>query len=91
MSIPYIRLERNSRPSLAEQIASQWIDTIRTGRIQPGAKLPPVRETARLLQVSLETAQKAYQIMQQGGWVESRPRLGNIVLPRSLSSHAQKE
>jgi GntR family transcriptional regulator / MocR family aminotransferase len=59
---------------------SKWIDAIRAGQIRAGTRLPPVRELSGRLGVSLETVQKAYRHLQEGGWVESRPRHGTVVL-----------
>ncbi|WCN38812.1 PLP-dependent aminotransferase family protein [Aneurinibacillus uraniidurans] len=87
MSIPYFQLRRRSSVPLAEQIAEQLLGAIRTRRLTAGQSLPSVRELAASLGVSMETAQKAYRILKDDGWIESRPRHGTVVshaLPNSL-------
>ncbi|WP_172890827.1 aminotransferase-like domain-containing protein [Aneurinibacillus soli] len=87
MSIPYFQLHRRSSVPLAEQIAEQLLRAIRTRRLTAGQSLPSVRELAASLSVSMETAQKAYRILKDDGWIESRPRHGTVVshaLPNSL-------
>ncbi|MFC7441950.1 PLP-dependent aminotransferase family protein [Laceyella putida] len=86
MSIPFIHLDRASRVSLAEQIAQQVVESIRSGQLKAGASLPTVRSLSRRLQVSAETVQKAYRILQEEDWITSRTRHGTVVNPR-LSPH----
>jgi DNA-binding transcriptional MocR family regulator len=86
LSIPFIHLDRASRVSLAEQIAQQVVESIRSGQLKAGASLPTVRSLSRRLQVSAETVQKAYRILQEEDWITSRTRHGTVVNPR-LSPH----
>ncbi|MBA4494897.1 GntR family transcriptional regulator [Paenactinomyces guangxiensis] len=86
MSIPYLRIERSSRVPLSQQVAEQLVQAIRARRIQPGQSLPTVRQLASFVQISLETAQKAYHLLQRDGWIISRPRHGTIVSPNLPSS-----
>jgi DNA-binding transcriptional MocR family regulator len=81
MSMPYLHLDRTSRVSLAEQIAEQLVRAIRARHLKAGQSLPTVRRLASSLDVSLETAQKAYHLLRQDGWIQSRPRHGTIVNP----------
>jgi GntR family transcriptional regulator / MocR family aminotransferase len=83
VSIPYIRLDRNSGVPLPEQIAREMVQAIRTGRLRPGESLPTVRRMSEWLEVSIETVQKAYHRLQREGWVISRPRHGTVVAPHS--------
>lgn len=94
MSIPYFYLKRGSSVPLTEQIAEQLLRAIRTRRLAAGQMLPAVRDLASELGVSMETAQKAYRMLKDDGWIESRPRHGTIVsrtLPNSLAMLSPKK
>jgi GntR family transcriptional regulator/MocR family aminotransferase len=72
--------------TLAEQVAEQFVRMIRTRRVKPGELLPTVRELSTQLQISIETAHKAYQLLKRDGWIISRPRHGTTVSPDLPSS-----
>ncbi|MBD1372748.1 PLP-dependent aminotransferase family protein [Hazenella sp. IB182357] len=80
MSIPFIHVNRSSSTPLPEQVANQIEAAIRTERLRSGQSLPTVRELAEMLQVSRETVQKAYRLLQQQEWIQSSPRMGTTVL-----------
>ncbi|WP_028663136.1 GntR family transcriptional regulator [Saccharomonospora halophila] len=62
-----------------ERVAETLRQAVRTGRLQPGTKLPSNRELAKQEGVSLVTAQKAVGILQDEGWVVARPSVGVYV------------
>ncbi|SFJ68847.1 aminotransferase-like domain-containing protein [Thermoflavimicrobium dichotomicum] len=93
MSIPYLYIDRTSSIPIPEQIAEQFISAIRAKRLKPGQSLPTVRELSKSLQISMETAQKAYQLLKKDGWITSKPRHGTTVsahLPQSTPMLAPK-
>lgn len=49
------------------------------GELQPGSRLPPVRELARQHKVSLTTAQRAYKVLTELGLTEGRRGAGTHV------------
>ena len=67
------------RGSGAAAISSAVEATIADGRLEPGAKLPPVRELARALEVSPATVAAAYRALRERGLVQANRRRGTIV------------
>ena len=70
------------KPGPAVKLAEQLEGLVRQGRIGPQALLPPVREVARVLQVSPGTAAAAYKALRAQGLVSTDGRRGTRVLPR---------
>ncbi|WP_280294936.1 GntR family transcriptional regulator [Nocardia abscessus] len=60
---------------VAEQIKSE----IRSGIRKPAEQLPSNRQLAEDFKVSLGTAQKALQVLQQEGWVVTTPAVGTFI------------
>ena len=56
--------------------------------LQPGAKLPSVREFGRQQRVSVPTALHAYALLEDRGLVEARPKSGYYVRSRHLETLA---
>jgi GntR family transcriptional regulator / MocR family aminotransferase len=75
MQIPLL-LDRSRPESLTTQIVEQLRDTIRQGRVAAGARLPSSRKLADQLDVSRNTAVRAYELLIIEGYVESRPASG---------------
>ena len=73
---------RDSRP-----IYTQIIDGIReqiiTGVLQPGDKLPSVRELASTLAINPNTIQRAYNQLEQEGYLYTVSGRGSFVAPES--------
>ncbi|WP_345532834.1 PLP-dependent aminotransferase family protein [Viridibacterium curvum] len=64
---------------LYEQIAQHYLGAIRSGALQPGARMPSVRTLTQLHSVSLSTALQACRWLEDQGWLEARPRAGYYV------------
>jgi GntR family transcriptional regulator / MocR family aminotransferase len=75
MQIPLL-LDRSRPESLTTQIVEQLRDTIRQGRVAAGGRLPSSRKLADQLDVSRNTAVRAYELLIVEGYVESRPASG---------------
>jgi DNA-binding transcriptional MocR family regulator len=71
MLVMNIHFKRHSNLPIHEQICQYFIDRITSKMMKDGEKLPSVRQLAKELGVSLVTVQKAYQQLQQRGYVES--------------------
>ena len=65
--------------TLGQQLAARVADRIRGGTLSPGARLPSVREGARLHGVSPSTVVAAYDQLQAQGLVEARRQRGFFV------------
>jgi len=65
--------------TLGEQLALRVAERIQRGALAPGARLPSVRESARLHRVSPSTVVSAYDQLQAQGLVEARRQRGFFV------------
>jgi len=72
-------LARASDTPLAEQLSRRFAERIRQRLLAPGARLPSVRECARLHAVSPFTVVAAYDQLQAQGLVEARRQRGFFV------------
>src|SRR5436190_7989145 len=72
-------LARRSDTTLAEQLARRYAERIGQRLLAPGARLPSVRECARLHRVSPYTVVAAYDQLQAQGLVEARRQRGFFV------------
>jgi DNA-binding transcriptional MocR family regulator len=68
-----------STGTLGQQLAARMAERIRGGGLSPGARLPSVREGARLHGVSPSTVVAAYDQLQAQGLVEARRQRGFFV------------
>lgn len=73
-------------------LATSYAKAIQTGAIQPGSRLPSVRELARTHKISLTTAVKVYRTLEEDGLVHARPRSGYFAnLPKKPNSTCLKK
>lgn len=73
---------RDARP-IYNQVFDAFREQIRTGILQPGDKLPSVRELAVQLAINPNTIQRAYRELESEGWVGSVPGKGSFVCART--------
>ncbi len=72
-------ITRSPAATLAEQLAQRYSERIAQRLLQPGARLPSVREAARRHGVSPSTVVDAYDLLQAQGLVHARPQRGFFV------------
>lgn len=72
-------LMKSATQSLTEQLAERYADRIRQRLLAPGARLPSVRECARLHEVSPSTVVAAYDLLLAQGLVQARKQRGFFV------------
>ena len=65
-------IERDSDVPISTQIFWQLAYQIESGRLQPGTRLPPVRELGAALRVNPNTIRAVYRRLADGGYVEGR-------------------
>lgn len=65
--------------TLYEALANEYIDAIKSQRLPLGSRLPALRVLAKQHKVSMTTATKTYDFLQQHGWVYARPQAGYFV------------
>ena len=74
-----IPIERKAREPVAAQIVSYLRRAIEAGRLQPGAKLEPIRVLAKELGLNRETVAAAYRELEQQGLTEATVGRGTFV------------
>ncbi len=79
-----------SRP-LYEQIVSQMKMQIMSGELKAGEALPSIRALAKSLQISVLTVQKAYDILQEDGFIETTAGKGCYVSVRNQDFYLEEQ
>ena len=69
---------RDARP-IYTQIIDGFREQITTGILQPGEKLPSVRELAAALAINPNTIQRSYRQLEAYGWIATVPGKGCFV------------
>jgi DNA-binding transcriptional regulator YhcF (GntR family) len=75
-------IERHSDVPISTQIFWQLAYQIESGRLQPGTRLPPVRELGAALRVNPNTIRAVYRRLADAGYVEGRHGAGTRVVER---------
>ncbi len=79
-----------SKP-LYEQIASQIRAAIMSGELSAGEPIPSIRALARSLQISVLTVQKAYEALQNEGFIETTAGKGCYVSPQNQDFYLEEQ
>lgn len=74
-----MEFEKLSAPSLKELFVHQIRDSILSGKLPVGSKMPSEREIAQQMQVSRAVVNSGYEILSHQGFLEIRPRQGVYV------------
>jgi len=80
------RLDPDAGIGIAAQIRARIALLIADAELAPGDRLPPVRELATQLGVSVNTVRSAYGRLEADGLVRTRHGVGTLVLERSAGS-----
>ena len=75
----WISLDAAATKPLFDQLRTQIIDGVRVGRLEPGSRLPTVREMAGRLGLAVNTVARAYRELEAAGILETRGRFGTFV------------
>ncbi len=75
-------IERDSDVPISTQIYWQLAYQIESGRLQPGTRLPPVRELGGALRVNPNTVRAVYRRLADAGYVVGRHGAGTRVVDR---------
>jgi GntR family transcriptional regulator len=89
-----IIISNNSSKPIYEQITAQIKAKIMRGELKPGEALPSMRALAKALQISVITAQRAYEELQRDGFIETTTGRGSFVSGQSsdfILEEQQKE
>jgi LacI family transcriptional regulator len=80
------RLDPRSDVGIAAQIRTRIAFLIADGELEPGDRLPPVRDLARQLGVNVNTVRSAYTKLDADGLVRTRHGVGTVVLAAGVES-----
>lgn len=81
---------RDGRP-IYEQVKEGLRQMVISGAIRPGDKLPSVRSMASQLAINPNTIQRAYEALEQEGYVYSVPGKGSFAADRSEVEDKRRE
>lgn len=81
---------KTSRP-LYEQIVSQIKAQIMNSELKAGEALPSIRSLAKSLQISVLTVQKAYDILQGDGFIETAAGKGCYVSVQNQDFYLEEQ
>ena len=81
-------LDGRSKVNTYMQLVQQVKQALRVGLVEPGDKLPKVRDVAQSLAINPNTVLKAYRELEIEGLVEGRPGVGTFVDPHACRSLA---
>ncbi|MEX2315658.1 MAG: GntR family transcriptional regulator [Pirellulales bacterium] len=79
----FLRIEKGSAVPISRQIADQIATFCASGSLQPGERLPSVRELARELAVNQNTILRVYERLSGDGLIEMRHGQGTFVAARA--------
>ncbi len=80
-----------NRTPVHETIATHYRGLILSGRIQPGERLPPVRDVARRMKVSITPVKTSYRKLEQEGLIFQRRGAGAFVGTSAIQAPASLE
>lgn len=81
---------KTSRP-LYEQIITQIKAQIMNGELKAGDPLPSIRSLAKSLQISILTVQKAYDLLQTDGFIETTAGKGCYVSAQNQDFYLEEQ
>lgn len=81
---------RDARPIYA-QVTDGFKEQIATGVLQPGEKLPSVRELAAGLAINPNTIQRSYRRLELEGWIATVPGKGCFVCDVADSRERERQ
>ena len=85
------KLDPEYQGPIYKQIAENIKKAIRDGRLEPGYKLPTVRELSAETGAACGTIKHAYELLEEQGFVEMVQGRGSFVVDRSEDSSSRKE
>jgi GntR family transcriptional regulator/MocR family aminotransferase len=74
-----LALDPGAKGPLYRQVADRIVESIQSGCLQPGGRLPGIRELAKGLAVHPNTVLAAMRDLEAQGWVRSLPRSGFFI------------
>ena len=78
-----ILIDNRSGAPIYEQIFTQIRDQILSGQLQEDEALPSIRNLAKDLRISVITTKRAYEELENAGFIYTLPGKGSFVAPRN--------
>ena len=75
----YILIDSKSGVPIYDQIATQIKEQILDGSLPEGKALPSIRSLAKDLRISVITTKRAYEELEQEGFIDTMPGKGSYV------------
>ncbi len=75
-----LRVDSTLALPVYEQIREQVVRMVLAGTIEPGSRLPTIRQLANDLQLAKGTVAKAYALLEEANVVETRGHRGSFIL-----------
>lgn len=85
-----ITLDYRSRKPLYDQLCESIERMAACGVLEPGSRLPSVRMLAEELAINPNTVQKAYQMLEHSGVIETVPGKGSFLCDGERAKQLQK-
>jgi len=85
-----IQISNNTDTPIYEQLKNEIIRAIMTGEVQPGEALMSMRALAKELKISIITTKRAYQDLEQEGYVYSIVGKGTFVSEQNASVQRER-
>ncbi|WZY00104.1 GntR family transcriptional regulator [Bacillus sp. FSL W7-1360] len=86
-----IQVDSASRSPIYDQIEAQIKSLIVGGQLPPGSALPSIRKLATQLSCSVITTRRAYQNLEQAGYIETLQGKGTFVKAMSAREQAMQK
>lgn len=91
MDASFVTIDPQSTVSASEQLRTQILAGVQSGRLAAGDKLPTVRGLADQLGLAANTVAKAYRALEKDEVIETRGRNGSFVSASGDSTHRQAQ
>ncbi len=85
-----IQISNNTDTPIYEQLKNEIIRAIMTGEVQPGEALMSMRALAKELKISIITTKRAYQDLEQEGYVYSVVGKGTFVSEQNANIQRER-
>jgi GntR family transcriptional regulator len=89
--VPLITLDSRDATPIYAQLERGFRAAIATGRLQPGERLPTVRELAVELRVNANTVARVYAELERAGVIETRRGVGSFVSGSPSRAHPPRD
>ena len=86
-----IHINNHASKPIYEQISAQIKAAIMSGELQAGDALPSMRALAKSVQVSVLTVQKAYETLQETGFIETTAGKGCFVSVQNQDFYLEEQ